>query len=705
MTFRGPRRRPFAALFALGLVAASLVGSDPAAVEAAPADATLPSAGAPATMQAGDRWFPRDEQGRAFVLHGHNIKNHGDRLDEITPDRLQAMRDNGFTVLRLATFWVDLEPTEGDWNETYIEDLRRILQDADEVGLRVVLTMHQDSYSEAVGGYGMPDWTTRTDGIAYQPNALPCLEPANQRAWQHFWEDEDLQQAHVRAWEKMVDEFQDEPALYGYDLLNEACGEIQPADGGNFVAALQRVEATQITPMLQRVTDAIRAKDTERWIFLEGAYALTSTLGGDGGLGAVDDPTGRQIFAPHVYDLTMETGGDWNPASAFVTNYYDKIVDYGVENDVPIVVFEWGPRSPQLPNAGDYVRQVLHGADRAVAGWSAFAFCSGLGGWCQLDGDQNPGAGATDTTQTYPMAVAGRPMEIVGDYAAGRSEVQVDPVGAGATGPSTFYFPMRRFPTGPTVRVEPLLQPAAARAASAAAAPLALPSDQWSWSFDEATQTVSVDVDAAAAYRIVVQPAVVSFTKTGAAPVDADGDGAIGAGDTVEFTFTVENLTDGELGAPAVDDPLIPAVVCPTEPIAASATVTCTGTYELTAADAAAGTVTNEATLTLSDGTSAHHAIASTTVTWEPSAPTTTTTDPSTSTAPTSTTVSPSTTAGRGAVGSSGSTGSSGTGRGGTRSGSLARTGSAPQPLIVAGIALVTLGALAVGIGRRRRTV
>ena len=462
-------------------------------------DATLPAPGEAPTMQVGNRWFPRDDQGRAFVLHGYNIKLHGDRLDEVTPAELRNMRANGFTVLRLATFWADLEPTEGDWNETYISDLRRILQDAEDVGLKVALTMHQDSYSPTVGGYGMPDWTTRTDGLVYSGTAfVPCLDPANQRAWQHFWEDTDLQQFHVRAWEKIVTELGDEPALYGYDILNEPCGQMNPGEG--LTEALQRVEATQITPMLQRVTNAIRALDATHWIFLEGAYANTSSLGGATALGHVDDPTGRQIYAPHIYDLGMESGSDWDPSSEFVQNYFDTIGDYGAANEIPTIVFEWGPQKPALPNAENYVHQVLHGADAAVAGWNAFAWVRGLSGWCQLDSNGNPGAGMTDTVQVYPVQVAGRPVSIDGNYAAGESTVTVDPIESGATGPTTFSFPLRRFPNGPEVNVEEArFEERGARAE--------LPDDEWTWSFDEATQTVSVDVVSDLPYTIRVRQA------------------------------------------------------------------------------------------------------------------------------------------------------------------------------------------------------
>ena len=255
-----------------GSIGAVVAGAGPAG-----ADPTLPAPGQPATIEGGGRWYPRDDQGRALILHGYNIKLHGDRLDTIGAEDLVAMRRNGFTVLRMAMFWADMEPTEGVWNDQYFADLARVLDQADAAGVKVVLTMHQDSYSPAVGGYGMPDWTTRTDGLVYAGGTLPCLDPANQRAWQHFWEDPDLRQAHIDAWLEVVDRLGDEPALYGYDLLNEPCGQMNPGEA--YDAALRRIEATQITPMLQRVTDAIRAEDTEHWIYLEGAYALDVVAG------------------------------------------------------------------------------------------------------------------------------------------------------------------------------------------------------------------------------------------------------------------------------------------------------------------------------------------------------------------------------------------------------------------------------------------
>ena len=294
--------------------------------------------------------------------------------------------------------------------------------------------------------------------------------------------------------------------------------------------------------MLQRVTDAIRTLDTERWIFLEGAYAIASN-GLPTRLGAVDDPTGRQIYAPHIYNLAMELGDDWDPTSSYVEDYYASVVDYGRTHEVPINVFEWGPQKPALPNVEDYVHQVMRGADTHTSGWAAFAWVKGLAGWSQLDEDGHPGAGMTDTVQVYPTHIAGRPLSIVGDYAAGTSTVEVDPVDADAEGPTNFYFPLRRFPEGPTVTVE-------GRADDGTP----FPADSWSWTFDEANQTVSVTVDPTLAHRIIISPAQdelpsASTTSTarsgGGQRPGGDGDDGIAAGPLVAAAVALAALVAG----------------------------------------------------------------------------------------------------------------------------------------------------------------
>ncbi len=80
------------------------------------------------------------------------------------------------------------------------------------------------------------------------------------------------------------------------------------------------------------------------------------------------------------------------------------------------------------------------------------------------------------------------------------------------------------------------------------------------------------------------------------AGVDLGADGRASAGDTIAYAFTFTNTGATTLDGPAVDDPTVGDVDCPTGPVAPGASVTCSATYELTQADVDAGSVNNTAT-------------------------------------------------------------------------------------------------------------
>lgn len=102
----------------------------------------------------------------------------------------------------------------------------------------------------------------------------------------------------------------------------------------------------------------------------------------------------------------------------------------------------------------------------------------------------------------------------------------------------------------------------------------------------------------------VVNPSL-SLTKTGT--LDAGGDGVADAGDTIDYSFEVENTGNVTLNNVAVTDPLpgLSAITCPggnpIPTLAIGATETCTATYTLLQADVDAGQVDNTATASGTD--------------------------------------------------------------------------------------------------------
>ncbi len=97
------------------------------------------------------------------------------------------------------------------------------------------------------------------------------------------------------------------------------------------------------------------------------------------------------------------------------------------------------------------------------------------------------------------------------------------------------------------------------------------------------------------------------FTKSAAAPVDANKNGRIDAGDTIGYSFKFTNTGSTTLRNISVADSLVPNVVCSTTTLAPGESVTCTGSYTITQADMDAGKVDNSATGTVTqpDGSTA----------------------------------------------------------------------------------------------------
>jgi len=96
---------------------------------------------------------------------------------------------------------------------------------------------------------------------------------------------------------------------------------------------------------------------------------------------------------------------------------------------------------------------------------------------------------------------------------------------------------------------------------------------------------------------ILVSEPSISLIKSIDSVADTSGDGAVGVGDTINYTFTVSNTGNVDLTAVTVSDPLVTVVggPIPTLAVGASDTTTFTATYVITAADLVAGGVENTA--------------------------------------------------------------------------------------------------------------
>ncbi|MFC9792310.1 cellulase family glycosylhydrolase [Streptomyces sp. NPDC127584] len=393
---------------ALAAVALATALIAPAVPAAATPGAAVPVAVARPGAGGGAIPVLTDERGRALTLRGWNVEdktNRGDAaLSAITERHFRDMRAKGFNFARLLVFWDDLEPRPGRYSQTYLRKIERILDWAAKYDVKVLLDAHQDVFGPAFGHRGVPAWATRTDGLPFTPRPddwfSEYFEPAVQRAFTHLYEDEDLRRAQARMWRVLADRFEDHPAVIGYDLINEPMGELR--EGEDLPTAARRIERDQLTPLYNRLADAIRSVDPSTWIFVE-----PTPIVGEGvptGLGRIDDP--KVVYAPHFYNTAMEAGADYDPAARWIETYERAVTRYPEEYRVPVVVGEWGPLNNSLPHMNRFYREAMASLGRYGSGWAGYVWCYG-GGYCAVDGAGTFRANKELTAEPYAEAVAG----------------------------------------------------------------------------------------------------------------------------------------------------------------------------------------------------------------------------------------------------------------------------------------------------------
>lgn len=428
-----PQRRlrkaaPLAVAAVLALLALLAPGV-PAAARTAPA--------APAPAARTDPGIPplTDDRGRTLTVRGWNLadKEHrGDQaLSDITERSLRDMAGRGFDLARLAVFWDDLEPRPGQYSERYLRKIERVLDWARKYRVRVVIDAHQDVYGPAFGTHrGIPAWATRTDGLPYRPHPddwfAEYFEPAVQAAFEHLYQDADLRRAQARMWQVLAARFADHPAVFGYDLINEPMGRMLP--GESIPDAARRIEATRITPMYNRLAEAIRRVDRRHRLFVEPTPAA-----GEGvptGLGRIHDP--KVVYAPHFYNAAMEAGRDYDPAAGWLPAYEAAVVHYPRAMRIPVVIGEWGPLDSSLPNMGRFYEDALASMSRFASGWASWQWCYG-GGYCAVDEGGRYRPNKSRTAEPYAPAVAGVTRDASYDAATGVYRLRYAPTRGGTT--------------------------------------------------------------------------------------------------------------------------------------------------------------------------------------------------------------------------------------------------------------------------------
>lgn len=461
-----PRRLVGAALLAWVLVLAACTGDEDAGgpAEGEPtttssaadpgADGTGEGEGGPGRLQVSrgsGRPAVVDEQGREVLLRGANLNSLGDYFQAnllLPPTRPPTDEDwdqmaaAGFSVVRLLVSWSALEPTRGQVDLAYLQRIQQAVDAAEARGMHTVIDMHQDAWGKtiasppdvrcpegtepAIGWDGAPAWATLTDGAdTCRPVGSREGAPAVKAAFTAFYENRDgIRDAFAATWRVLASTFAEDPAVAGYDLLNEP----------NVVADVP-TSTRQYTELVTSVIAQVRAGEAEAGgfphiVFLEPMvlFPLPGTMPADGAV--ADD---QVVFAPHNYAEVI------GPEILTVEQTFDVAAQAAEERGWPLWIGEHGVFSTDAEDLA-VLRRFAAAQDAHLAGGAQWQ-------WRQWCGDPHsvgtPGAtptapqvqlntvlcpddvdtGATPdimqvASRAYPRAAPGRLTELASDPAA-----------------------------------------------------------------------------------------------------------------------------------------------------------------------------------------------------------------------------------------------------------------------------------------------
>jgi endoglycosylceramidase len=278
------------------------------------------------------------------------------------------MRALGFDVVRLVINWEEVEPTPGHYDQGFIDRVSQLVDWAQEQGIYTLVDFHEDNYGDVPrtstpipglattpGGQadGAPRWAVVTDGLPnLYPLGLPLGSPAIARAFQHFWENDDigvpqgeapgpgLEDHYIGALAAVMSRLKDRSSVVGVELMNEPqSGETDLADFApdllypfyrRAIEALTGVRDGLATCPTAAPTGARCAypdlvNDTRHLVFFEPG-AARNTVDVSFQTNQPFSAYPNLVFAPHVYThiftLDQELGHE-NPATATFPPSYD----------------------------------------------------------------------------------------------------------------------------------------------------------------------------------------------------------------------------------------------------------------------------------------------------------------------------------------------------------------------------------------------
>lgn len=328
--------------------------------------------------------------------------------NELTDEVLSALAAKGINILRLGFTWAGIEPEMTQFNTLYLQEIKDVVKRCETYGIYVFLDWHQDLYSPFCygAGDGAPAWACLSRKHPKKPRFIWAegyfFDRNVHRCFDAFWQNKEVRSRGLRdrfcdMLKYTVAFFADCDNVMGYDVFNEP---FPGTDGGRIIRTLvkngvgtlllsgnidrrgllrsakdkdvmamlsvaddptvyhgvidaagkrlRKFDEGAYSDFIRAAAQAIRSVTDKGVIFMENSYF--SNLGIPFRTPHVVYDNGEKekylAFAPHGYDITVDTPLTNEASSHRVDFIFDEHRRKQQAMNVPVLVGEWGGMVP-----------------------------------------------------------------------------------------------------------------------------------------------------------------------------------------------------------------------------------------------------------------------------------------------------------------------------------------------------------------------
>ncbi len=321
--------------------------------------------------------YPGSEHGlRATMTQilGQKISRfYFDRLLDhfITEADIAFIKNQGANVVRIPFNYRHFEADSQPFhylNEGFAR-LDRVLDWCFRHNLYAILDMH------AAPGWQNPDWHS---------------DNANRHSL--LWEHPHFQDRLIQLWGAISERYNGNPTVAGYDVINEPVGA---APRGVFSERSYHTEWSVLNQLYRRLVEAIRARDPDHIVFLEGDFFSARFNG-------LEAPFAENlVYSSHIYDpgcfgpgpYPGKIHGEWRDAAGQQQSFdRSEGIAFSRKHHVPLWVGECGAvfngPTEEVPDRLRAFDDQLTIFNAAHTHWTSWTYKdTGVMGWVSLDPD------------------------------------------------------------------------------------------------------------------------------------------------------------------------------------------------------------------------------------------------------------------------------------------------------------------------------